>query len=221
MNLPDHLVAPGWEWLGHGLLLLVAAKVFVAAPWRVLKDSSLQNAWLGSVVLVMLLWSIKAGITPGLGFHLLGATALTLMFGPELAIAGLTLVLFGITLAGMSGWGSFSLNAVVMVILPVLVSSNIHALADSKLPNHFFIYIFVSALLGAGVAMAASGVATAGLLELAGIYPASYLYREYLPFLVFMSWAEALLTGMVMTMMVIYRPDWVVTFDDARYLENK
>jgi uncharacterized membrane protein len=36
-----------------------------------------------------------------------------------------------------------------------------------------------------------------------------------------MSWAEALLTGMVMTMMVIYRPDWVVTFDDARYLENK
>ena len=28
-------------------------------------------------------------------------------------------------------------------------------------------------------------------------------------------------SGMVMTLLVVYRPRWVATFDDARYLRNK
>jgi uncharacterized membrane protein len=36
-----------------------------------------------------------------------------------------------------------------------------------------------------------------------------------------MAWAEAFTTGAALTLMVVYRPDWVATFDDARYLRNQ
>jgi uncharacterized membrane protein len=42
-----------------------------------------------------------------------------------------------------------------------------------------------------------------------------------LPFYFLMDWAEAFATGMMVTLMVVYRPEWVATFDDARYLGMK
>jgi uncharacterized membrane protein len=35
-----------------------------------------------------------------------------------------------------------------------------------------------------------------------------------------MGWSEAMLTGMAVSLMAVYRPAWVSTFDDARYLQN-
>ncbi len=36
-----------------------------------------------------------------------------------------------------------------------------------------------------------------------------------------MAWAESFTTGMIMPVLVIYRPEWVATFDDKRYLQSK
>lgn len=221
MNLPDHLLPAVWHWFGHVLFALVLIGSVRAAPWRRLKDGAQQNVWLGAIVVLLAVWSIKTGIKPGLNFHLLGATALTLMFGPHLAVIGLTVVLLGVTLAGSGGWQSFSVNALVTGVLPVWASFLCYRLVDTKLPNHFFVYIFLNAFLGAALAMSLTGLAATGLLAAAGPYPANYLLNEYLPYFVLMGWSEAMLTGMVMTMMVSYRPEWVCTFDDARYLRNK
>jgi uncharacterized membrane protein len=35
-----------------------------------------------------------------------------------------------------------------------------------------------------------------------------------------MAWAEAFLTGAAITLMVVYQPGWVATFDDRRYLRD-
>jgi uncharacterized membrane protein len=221
MNLPDNLLPVGWLWGGHLLFALVLAYAVRFAPWRRLRRTTQLHLFLGAVVALMVLWNIKTGIRPGLNFHMLGATALTLMFGPELAIVGMTLVLLGATLAGLSGAWTFSLNALLMGALPVLVSHAVYRLADTRLPNHFFVYVFVNGFFGGALAMAAAGLAATFLLAAAGAYPAGYLYGEYLPFYVLLAWSEALLTGMAVTLMVVYRPDWVGTFDDLRYLRNK
>ena len=65
------------------------------------------------------------------------------------------------------------------------------------------------------------GVAAACLLAMAGAYEWDYLASEYLPFLILLGFSEAWLSGMLMTLFVIYRPGWVVTFDDSIYLANK
>ncbi len=139
-----------------------------AAPWRRLRDNEQLHLFLGMCVALMVLWSIKTGIRPGLNFHLLGATVFTLMFGPWLAIVGMGIVLLGVTLYGLSGWASFSVNGLLMDVLPVAISYSIYRLADSRLPNHFFVYIFVNAFIGAAFAMALTGLAATGVLALAG-----------------------------------------------------
>jgi uncharacterized membrane protein len=126
-----------------------------------------------------------------------------------------------VTFYGLSGWESFSVNGLLMGVLPVMASYLVYRLADSKLPNHFFIYIFVNAFIGAAIAMALTGLAASGLLALAGAYTADYLTSNYLPYFLLMGWSEALLSGMMLTLLVVYRPQWVATFDDARYIRNK
>ncbi len=220
MNLPDNLLPSAWHWSGQGLYALVLLWAVRTAPWSRLKDASLLNVWLGTCVVLMALWSIKTGIKPGLNFHLLGATAMTLMFGPQLALLGLTIVLTAITLTGMSGWQGYGWNAVIMAALPVAVSYGIYRLVDRKLPNHLFVYIFLNAFFGGALAMAATGLGATLLQQLSGTYLPSYLYHDYLPYFILMAWSEAVTTGMAITLMVVYVPHWVNTFDDARYLKR-
>ncbi|PWB53959.1 MAG: hypothetical protein C3F18_07045, partial [Nitrosomonadales bacterium] len=105
MNFPDGLLPPSWQWLAHLLFVAVLGGAVYRAPWRRLRDNDQLHLFLGLCVALMLLWSIKTGIKPGLNFHLLGATVFTLMFGPWLAIVGLGVVLLGVTFYGLSGWG--------------------------------------------------------------------------------------------------------------------
>lgn len=221
MNFPDGLLPSSWQWFAHLLFFGVLAWSVRSAPWRRLRDNEQLHLFLGLCVALMLVWSIKTGIKPGLNFHLLGATVFALMFGPWLAIVGLGVVLLGVTFYGPGGLESLSVNGLLMDVLPVAVSYAIYRLADSRLPNHFFVYIFINAFVGAALAMALTGLSATGLLVFAGVYKSDYLISNYLPYFLLMGWSEALLSGMMMTLVVVYRPQWVSTFDDARYIRNK
>jgi uncharacterized circularly permuted ATP-grasp superfamily protein len=41
------------------------------------------------------------------------------------------------------------------------------------------------------------------------------VFGEYVPYLVYLAFGEATVTGMALTLAVVYRPQWVATFDDA------
>lgn len=221
MNFPDNLLPAAWLLPGWILFLPALAWAIRTAPWRRLNDSTQLNIWLGACVTLMALWSIKGGIRPGLDFHLIGATAMTLMFGPQLALVGLAIVLSAVTLAGMSGWQGFGWNGLYMAALPVAVSYGLFRLADRRLPNLLFVYIFFNACLGGAISVALIGLAATLLLQLSGVYLATYLYHNYLPYFILLGWSEAISTGMALTLMVVYRPNWVGTFDEERYIRNK
>ena len=169
----------------------------------------------------MALWSVKTGIRPGLNFHLLGATLTALMFRAQLAIVAATVVTVAVTLSSDGGWQSFSVNVLTMGVLPILLSYALYRLIDKYLPNHLFIYIFVNAFLGAALAMAATGLASTLTLVLSDAYTLDYLKTHYLPYYILMGWSEGIATGMAITLMVVYRPEWVATFDERRYLNGK
>jgi uncharacterized membrane protein len=221
MNFPDTLLPPLLLWIADGLSLLLLFFAVKQAPWTRLKNTDLLNVCLGAIVTLMLVWSIKAGIKPGLNFHLLGSTLLTLMFGPWLALSMLAVVLLAVTLTGAAGWVSYGLNFILMAALPIALSHTLFRMADTRLPNHLFVYIFVNAFVGAGLAMVACGIVSTLLLIATGAYSGPYLGSQFLPYFILMGWSEAMLSGMLMTLMVVYRPSWVVTFDDERYLKDK
>ena len=59
-------------------------RVGIVNPARI-GAAGASHVWFGAIVVLSLLWSMKAGVKPGLTLHFLGATALTLMFGFRLA----------------------------------------------------------------------------------------------------------------------------------------
>ncbi|HJW25442.1 MAG TPA: energy-coupling factor ABC transporter permease [Rhodocyclaceae bacterium] len=221
MNLPDTLLDEAWYWAAWAVWAPLLALSIRRAPWGRLKESAQSNLWWGMIVLLALLWSLVAGVKPGLSLHLLGATVFTLCFGPWFAFIGLSLVLAAVTFNGSGGWLSFAFNSLVMAGVGSAASYGIFRLAERWLPKHFFIYVFVNGFFGAALAVVAVGVAACLLLALAGAYSLEYLVEEYLPYFLLLGFSEAWLSGMAMTLFVIYRPHWVATFDDARYLANK
>lgn len=191
------------------------------APWHRLKDSEQMNVWLGMVVLLTLVWSLKAGVKPGLNFHLLGATVFTLCFGPRLAFVGLCLVLAGVTLNGGAGILAYAINALLLAGLGVLIAQAVHLVVSRLLPANFFVFIFVNSFFGAALTILGIGFAISVLMFLSGVYPWDYLFNEYFPYFMLLGFSEAWLSGMLATLFVIYRPNWIASFDDSRYLANK
>ena len=221
MNLLSDFFPTAWLVIAGAGQFIVWGWCIRTAPWARLNRPAILNLWLGSAVLLMLTWSMKAAVQPGLSLHLVGATAATLMFGPQLAIICLSLALLGIAFDGAIAWASYPLNLLTMVVLPVFVADRLFRLVDRRLPNNYFIYIFIDDFLGAGLSIITLGGASTVLLALAGAYPVSQLTSEYLPFFLLLGFSEAWLTGMALTLMVVFKPEWVATFDDQRYLARK
>lgn len=220
MNLVSSSIPEGWIAVFWLVLAILFALMLRKAAWSMLASSANLNTFLGATVILLGLWLIKAGIKPGLNLHLLGATALTLMFRPWFAILALALVIGGLTVHS-GQYAAYPANLLLMGVLPVAVSWNIYRFVDRKLPNHFFIYIFLNGFFGAALAILSVGLASTAYATLAGNYMIDYLLENYLPYYFLMAWAEAFATGMIMTVLVVYRPEWVSTFDDRRYLDSK
>lgn len=164
---------------------------------------------------------MKAGVKPGLNLHLLGATVFTLSFGPALAFIGLSLVFFAICINAGDGYFAYALNALILAGSGVAFSHALYRLFSGFLPRHFFVYIFVNGFFGAALTILSVGAVVCGLLGVTEAYSWDYLAAEYFPYFLLLGFAEAWLSGMVMTLFVVYRPGWVLTFDDSSYLHGK
>lgn len=222
LHIPSDLLPQGLLWASNILFLLCLLLAIRFAPWKALLNSQQsQHVFLGAVVLLLTIWGFKAGISPGLGFHHLGATLFTLMFGWSLAIVGLTVTMIASLLLQASDWASLGINGLISIVLPIVSSYAILKLSQKWLPDNFFIYIFVCAFFGAAVAIALSRLSAITLLLLINAYPSEQLVEESLQYLPLFMFPEAFITGMLITIFVVYRPEWIATFDDERYIRGK
>jgi uncharacterized membrane protein len=105
--------------------------------------------------------------------------------------------------------------------IPILLTQGLLRLSQWYLPHNFFIYILLNAFFAAGLSSLVARLAVVGLLLLAGVQQYDAVAYEYLPWLPMMFLSEALINGMVMTMLVALRPEWVCSFDDDLYLKGK
>lgn len=220
MNLPDHLLDDSWYLLGWLVLGVLLAGVWRSGSWRGLADQSRFNQWLANCVLLTLVWSMKAGVLPGLNLHLLGAMVFTLQFGAPLALLGSCLTLAGITLNGATGWQGFGLNALLMGAVPVGISALLVFMGQRILPKNIFVFIFAHGFFGSAAVVVGTGAVASVLFWLSGAYPLATLLDDYLPYFILLGFSEAWIAGMLVTLMVVYRPQWLVSFDDRQYLEQ-
>jgi uncharacterized membrane protein len=221
MDLTAVTVPPAWRAMGWAFAVALLAAAARVAPWQRLAASEPVHVWYGAIFGIVALWSIQATVGEGFTFHLLGVAAFTLLVGAPLALVG-TAIAVAVNLAVRNGiWANAALAWLTMAAIPVGTTWLVLRLAERALPAHFFVYIFVVTFFGAALSLVAAGVAGAALLTFAAGLPGEIVFGEYVPYLLYLAFGEATLTGMVLTLAVAYRPQWVATFDDARYLEGR
>lgn len=221
MDLTAVSLSPAWIMAGWVAGIPVLLWALRTAPWTRLADGGLVHVFGGAIVCEIVLWTIKATIRDAFTFHLLGVTGFALAVGPQLALIG-SAIAVPLQIAVHGGnWENAGIGFVTMAALPVAVAWTVHVMAQRRLPPNFFVYIFVGAFFGAAAALGAGGLAAACALAFGAGLPANLVFGEYVPYLLFLAWGEAMLTGMVVTLLVVYRPQWIVTFDDARYLKGR
>ena len=220
MDLPEGLISTPWLWAANLLFFPVLAVALYRAPWWRLRSREGQHLLLGACVFTFFLWNVKAGVSPGLTFHLLGAGLLTLMFSWEFALIIMAVALAGNTWIGGMGWESFALNGLIMTALPVLIIYRIFLQVDRHAPN-FFVYVLACSFLGGAFSVLMAGMTGAVVLWGSGVYTFDYLSDSYLPFLPLIMVPEGAFNGMLTTLLITYRPEWVRTFRDERYINGK
>jgi uncharacterized membrane protein len=217
LALPDLLLMAGWAGLA-----VFAWGWMMSGDWRRLAEPAKLNLFLGATVAILALWQIKTGVKPGLAFHLYGIAALTLMFGFWRAVGAGVLVLVANAAFGKGTWPTLGFDAMMMAVLPAAVSWNLFRVLDRRLANHFFIYVLGNGFAGGWLSVAAIGLATTLIMAASGAYTTEYLFTHYTPYATLLiSWGEAFMSGMAVTVMAVYKPHWLETFDDARYLQDK
>ena len=112
------------------------------------------------------------------------------------------------------------MNALLLGVLPVSASYGVYALVHRYLPRHLFIYIFLCAFFNAMLAAGTAILALATLLVFTETYTFARISHDYLPFAPLYLFPEGLLNGMITTVLIGVRPDWLKTYDDELYLKS-
>lgn len=221
MDFPAQLFPDSMLWLANSVLIMVLMAAARRAPPGRLWNSEFIHVYFAACVVLLLLWNTRVGVLPALNFHVLGVTAITLMFGWAYAVFAVLLVTVG-TLINQNGeWVGIGLNALIMGCIPIVVTASLLRFAQRKLPYNFFIYVYINGFLAAGLSTVAASICGALLMLLADSGNAEWLGYQLFPYLPLMFFSEAFINGMIMTAMVALRPGWVASFDDNLYIQNK
>lgn len=222
MSFSEGLLSTSWYWCSALIYLVALLCAVRTAPWQVIANNRiLQHMLFGATVLLLTLWSMRAGISPGLGIHFLGLTVMTLVFGWDLAVLASTVVLIGMALIGKESWDSLFVHGVCYVLLPVASTYAIYRFVDNYMAKNFFVFLFIGGFIGAGIATAVGGLATSAVLVLDGVYDFNKVYMEYSRYLPLIMFPEGLLNGIFLTGMMVFHPDWVRYFDAQRYIDEQ
>ena len=188
---------------------------------QLILDKKCQHLVFGSAACVFILWMFRTGIYDGLNVHFLWLSALTLLLGFRWAIFSATIALLGVTIFGKESIDMLGINFLLGVLAPISLTYGIYSLTFHKLPRHIFTYIFLCAFIPGALTIALKMLALSGYFYLDGMYSWHIIEDNYLMISTLMVFPEAMFNGMTITLLIIYKPEWVYTFYDKLYLDKQ
>lgn len=211
------MTPPEAAWADWAVLIAALLIALVFKPWAPLKHAPLQNPWLGAMLILPWLWWTQHLLPNGMALHVSGACLLVLMFGWPLAIWSLLPVGLLSQLIEARAWpdpGELVSHIVWLGVLPATLALLMGLAVRRWLPRHLFVYI-----LGRGFFVTALAVTITGYLaSLAQHKPDSLALEEWMLAYWLLGWAEAISTGMLTAVFVAFKPQWMLTYSDQRYL---
>lgn len=210
-TLPDSIAAMG---LSLVVVIVALAVALALRPWRQLRGAPIWHPWLACLVLLPWVWAAQRVMPGGVAVQLSGACLMVLMLGWPLAVLSLVpIAALGAWLGGIA-WPQaldhLAWNGIVAATLALAIG-----LATRHwLPNHPFVFILGRGFIVTALAMMGAGTMAAYLTpppestELGSVLLGHWL----------MAWGEAFSTGMLVAIFVAFRPQWLASWSDDRYL---
>ena len=200
--------------LSLAVVVIALAVALALRPWRQLRGAPIWHPWLACLVLLPWVWAAQRVMPGGVAVQLSGACLMVLMLGWPLAVLSLVpIAALGAWLGGIA-WPQaldhLAWNGIVAATLALLIG-----LATRRwLPNHPFVFILGRGFIVTALAMMGAGTMAAFVSPLPDSTElGSVLLGHWL-----MAWGEAFSTGMLVAIFVAFRPQWLATWSDARYL---
>ena len=184
-------------------------------PWSTIAAADLRTPWLALLVSQTVLWSLQLRLLPsGIPPVLSGACLAVLMLGWPAAVVTTTMAAgAAIVIAG-----SAPATALVALawngLVPATAGLAIGLAVRRWLPRHPFVYILGRGFAGTALAMTIAGLAAyAWQPHPPGSDATVFVTSRWLA-----AWGEAFATGALTAIFVAFRPQWLATWSDARYL---
>ena len=218
MNISADLFSSGLIWFTNALAIsaLILALFFI--HWHaIVEDSRIQHIIGFCTIALMIAWSLRAGISDGLGIHFFLITAVHLLMGWQLAIWVAALAIIGTIILGQESPEGFGINMLVSVIVPLLTNYTIWRLHDRSKATHPFSFVFLVAFLGGAISVIASGLVMTLMLWTLGVYSFEQIANEFWVFIPLIAFPEATINGMIISILIFNHPQWVRLFDQNRY----
>lgn len=201
-------------------LILATAALAVALalrPWRLLRGHpALATPLLATLAVLPWVWALPELHHIPLQLHWSGAVLVLLMLGWPLAVPVLLAVAaLAWAISPLTPAAALSL-AVWQGVAPATLALMLGAALRRWLPPNPFIYVLGRGFLGAVLCLFASSLLAQALgAELPGIPSELGRVARWL-----MAWGDAFVTGMLTAIFVAFKPDWLLTWSDARYLRR-
>lgn len=219
MELSAQFFSAPWLWaMAIGLTPLYWFALRWADFGR-LSTNGVSGAYFGGIVVLLMLWSVRTDLYDGLSWHLSGMVFMTLAWGWSLALLAGLAAQVGLVLAGLHDWPALIPTLWVLVVLPASLTQLVLGLVRAWLPKHFFVYVFVDAFF-CGALVAVSSALVAVLLLILNGQDWGPLRDQVMIVIPLMLFPEAFLNGIIVTMLVALRPQWVWSFRDEEYLSR-
>lgn len=195
-------------------LACLAALAF--RPWDMLRDGALRRAWGVTLLLLPWAWSMGALMPAALPLQFSGAALLVLMFGWPLAVLSCVAVALLAALAAGQGLLSALDAAAWNGVIPATLALVLGLATRRWLPRHLMVYVLARGFAATLLALTLTAALWLGAHRLpAGLGAETLMLGRWL-----MAWGDATATGMLVAVFVVYRPQWLATWSDGRYLRG-
>ena len=215
-----HLLTLNTLWIGNTFYALVLLWAVIRTPWiELFSDSRKQHLLCGTVLAIFLLWLVRRDFGSGLSVHFLGMAATTLLLNAPLAILAASFAQLALCLTGHSQLIAFGVNGLLQIVIPVLITQLCANAVERRKPENLFVFIFCAGFFPAALGVAACVLASTGILWLDGYAMPPWL-SDFAPYLWLIMFPEAFINGMLISGLVVFKPEWLETFNRTRYLQT-
>ena len=201
-------------WWDLTLALAAFGLALSLRPWRGVGQDGPPGLWLAWLLAMAVFWSADRLAAMPITQPLSGACLLMLMMGWPMAMLALLPVAALAALGTDLGSAELLHRLVWLGIVPATLALLMGAALRRWMAHHLFVYILGRGFFATAVAGALAGALSAWLHGV----PDSLRLEDVMLGRGLAAWGDAFLCGMIVAILVAFRPHWLATYADRIYL---